>query len=228
MTELDLFSKASSGETPLMTRRLIQLFLGLSLYGLSIGLIVRADLGLDPWDVLSQGIFERFAEPAGLGFGMVVNLIGMAVLLLWIPLRQKPGIGTIANVLVIGSVAGLALRYIPADPVLPVRSLFLATGIVLNGVASGAYIGAGLGPGPRDGLMTGLVACTGWPIKAVRTAIELTVVAAGWALGGSVGVGTILYALAIGPLVQIFLPAFTVGKEDGRKTLPGGKPTRPA
>ncbi|KAK0352004.1 hypothetical protein LTR94_022599 [Friedmanniomyces endolithicus] len=194
-----------------MTRRLIQLFLGLSLYGLSIGLIVRADLGLDPWDVLSQGIFERFAEPAGLDFGMVVNLIG-----------------TIANVLVIGSVAGLALRYIPADPVLPVRSLFLATGIVLNGVASGAYIGAGLGPGPRDGLMTGLVARTGWPIKAVRTAIELTVVSAGWALGGSVGVGTILYALAIGPLVQIFLPAFTVGKEDGRKTLPGGKPTRPA
>jgi uncharacterized membrane protein YczE len=228
MTELDLFSKASSSETPLMTRRLIQLFLGLSLYGLSIALIIRADLGLDPWDVLSQGVFERFAEPAGLGFGMVVNLIGMAVLLLWIPLRQKPGIGTIANVLVIGSVAGLALRYIPADPVLPVRSLFLATGIVLNGVASGAYIGAGLGPGPRDGLMTGLVARTGWPIKAVRTAIELTVVVAGWALGGSVGVGTILYALAIGPLVQIFLPAFTVGKEDGRKTLPDREPAGPA
>lgn len=210
-----------------MTRRLIQLFLGLSLYGLSIALIVRADLGLDPWDVLSQGVFERFAEPAGLGFGMVVNLIGMAVLLLWIPLRQKPGIGTIANVLVIGSVAGLALRYIPADPVLPVRSLFLATGIVLNGVASGAYIGAGLGPGPRDGLMTGLVARTGWPIKTVRTAIELTVVVAGWTLGGSVGVGTILYALAIGPLVQIFLPVFTVGKEEGRKTLPDREPARP-
>ncbi len=210
-----------------MTRRLIQLFLGLSLYGLSIALIVRADLGLDPWDVLSQGVFERFAEPAGLGFGMVVNLIGMTVLLLWIPLRQKPGIGTIANVLVIGSVAGLALRYIPADPVLPVRSLFLATGIVLNGVASGAYIGAGLGPGPRDGLMTGLVARTGWPIKVVRTAIELTVVVAGWTLGGSVGVGTILYALAIGPLVQIFLPVFTVGKEEGRKTLPDREPARP-
>lgn len=210
-----------------MTRRLIQLFLGLSLYGLSIALIIRADLGLDPWDVLSQGVFERFAEPAGLGFGMVVNLIGMAVLLLWIPLRQKPGIGTIANVLVIGSVAGLALRYIPADPVLPVRSLFLATGIVLNGVASGAYIGAGLGPGPRDGLMTGLVARTGWPIKTVRTAIELTVVVAGWTLGGSVGVGTILYALAIGPLVQIFLPVFTVGKEEGRKTLPDREPARP-
>lgn len=210
-----------------MTRRLIQLFLGLSLYGLSIALIIRADLGLDPWDVLSQGVFERFAEPAGLGFGMVVNLIGMAVLLLWIPLHQKPGIGTIANVLVIGSVAGLALRYIPADPVLPVRSLFLATGIVLNGVASGAYIGAGLGPGPRDGLMTGLVARTGWPIKTVRTAIELTVVVAGWTLGGSVGVGTILYALAIGPLVQIFLPVFTVGKEEGRKTLPDREPARP-
>lgn len=193
-----------------MTRRLIQLFIGLVLYGLSIALIVRADLGLDPWDVLNQGVFERFAKPAGVSFGLVVNLIGMAVLLLWIPLRQKPGIGTVANVLIIGTVANFGLDWIPSDLDVPLRASLLIAGIVLNGVASGAYIGAGLGPGPRDGLMTGIVARTGWPVKWVRTAIELTVIAVGWLLGGSVGVGTVLYALTIGPLVHIFLPLFTV------------------
>ena len=193
-----------------MTRRLIQLFAGLVLYGLSIALIVRADLGLDPWDVLNQGVFEQFAKPAGINFGLVVNLIGMAVLLLWIPLRQKPGIGTVANVLVIGTVANVGLGWIPSDLGLPLRAGLLIAGIVLNGVASGAYIGAGLGPGPRDGLMTGIVARTGWPVKWVRTAIELAVIAVGWLLGGSVGVGTVLYALAIGPLVHVFLPLFTV------------------
>ncbi|MET3781419.1 putative membrane protein YczE [Brevundimonas sp. 1080] len=193
-----------------MTRRLIQLFAGLVLYGLSIALIVRADLGLDPWDVLNQGVFEWFAKPAGISFGLVVNLIGMAVLLLWIPLRQKPGIGTVANVLVIGTVANFGLDWIPSDLDLPLRAGLLIAGIVLNGVASGAYIGAGLGPGPRDGLMTGIVTRTGWPVKWVRTAIELTVIAVGWLLGGSVGVGTVLYALTIGPLVHIFLPLFTI------------------
>ena len=193
-----------------MTRRLIQLFAGLFLYGLSIALIVRADLGLDPWDVLNQGVFERVAKPAGISFGLVVNLMGMAVLLLWIPLRQKPGIGTVANVLVIGTVANFGLDWIPSDLGLPLRAGLLIAGIVLNGVASGAYIGAGLGPGPRDGLMTGIVARTGWPVKWVRTAIELTVIAVGWLLGGSVGVGTVLYALTIGPLVHIFLPLFTI------------------
>lgn len=193
-----------------MTRRLSQLFFGLALYGLSIALIVRADLGLDPWDVLTQGVFERFAGPAGLSFGLVVNLIGMAVLLLWIPLRQRPGVGTVANVLVIGMVANLGLDWLPTDQGLPVRSVFLISGVVLNGVASGAYIGAGLGPGPRDGLMTGLVARTGWSVKRVRTAIELLVVAVGWVLGGSVGLGTVIYALAIGPLIHLFLPMFTI------------------
>jgi uncharacterized membrane protein YczE len=193
-----------------MTRRLIQLFIGLFLYGLSIALIVRADLGLDPWDVLNQGVFERFAKLSGVSFGLVVNLIGMAVLLLWIPLRQKPGIGTVANVLVIGAVANFGLDWIPSDLGLPLRAGLLIAGIVLNGVASGAYIGAGLGPGPRDGLMTGIVARTGWPVKWVRTAIELTVIAVGWRLGGSVGVGTLLYALTIGPLVHVFLPLFTI------------------
>ncbi|WP_426019521.1 YczE/YyaS/YitT family protein [Brevundimonas sp. DWR2-3-1b1] len=193
-----------------MTRRLIQLFIGLVLYGLSIALIVRADLGLDPWDVLNQGVFERFAGPAGISFGLVVNLIGMAVLLLWIPLRQKPGIGTVANVLVIGTVANFGLNWIPSDLGLPLQASLLIGGIVLNGVASGAYIGAGLGPGPRDGLMTGIVARTGWPVKWVRTSIELAVIAVGWLLGGSVGLGTVLYAVTIGPLVHVFLPMFTI------------------
>jgi len=160
--------------------------------------------------VLNQGVFERFAKPAGINFGLVVNLIGMAVLLLWIPLRQKPGIGTVANVLVIGTVANVGLGWIPSDLGLPLRAGLLIAGIVLNGVASGAYIGAGLGPGPRDGLMTGIIARTGWPVKWVRTAIELAVIAVGWLLGGSVGVGTLLYALTIGPLVHIFLPLLTI------------------
>ncbi len=193
-----------------MTRRLIQLFSGLILYGLSIALIVRADLGLDPWDVLNQGVFERFAQPAGISFGLVVNLIGLAVLLLWIPLRQRPGVGTVANVLVIGTVANFGLDWIPSDLDLSLRAGLLIVGIVLNGVASGAYIGAGLGPGPRDGLMTGIVARTGWPVKWVRTAIELSVIAVGWLLGGSVGLGTVLYAVTIGPLVHVFLPLFTI------------------
>ena len=193
-----------------MIRRLLQLFIGLGLYGFSIALIVRADLGLDPWDVLNQGVFERFAGPAGISFGLVVNLIGLAVLLLWIPLRQMPGIGTVANVLVIGTIANVGLQWIPADLPLIVRVGLLLSGIVLTGLASGAYIGAGLGPGPRDGLMTGIVRRTGWPVKWVRTAIEIAVVAVGWMLGGSIGLGTILYAVSIGPLVHVFLPMFTI------------------
>lgn len=215
MPQLALFSIASYAQMTLMTRRLIQLFAGLGLYGLSIALIVRADLGLDPWDVLNQGVFERFAGPAGLSFGLVVNLIGMAVLLLWIPLRQRPGFGTVANVLFIGTVANLGLGWIPTDLELPLRVGLLVSGIVLNGVASGAYIGAGLGPGPRDGLMTGIVARTGWPVKWVRTTIEVIVVGFGWMLGGSVGLGTVLYALTIGPLVHVFLPMFTTRKTAG-------------
>ena len=160
--------------------------------------------------MLNQGVFERFARPAGISFGLVVNLIGLAVLLLWIPLRQKPGVGTVANVLVIGTVANVGLDWIPTDLDLSLRAGLLIAGIVLNGVASGAYIGAGLGPGPRDGLMTGIVARTGWPMKWVRTAIELSVIAVGWLLGGSVGLGTVLYAVTIGPLVHVFLPLFTL------------------
>ncbi len=190
----------------MMTRRLIQLLLGLSLYGASMALMLRAGLGLDPWDVFHQGLAGR----VGLSIGLVVNIVGAAVLLLWIPLRQWPGIGTIANVLVIGTAMDLSLLMLPDLEGLPVRGAGLALAVVANGVAGALYIGAGLGPGPRDGLMTGLARRTGWPIRRVRTGIELTVLAAGWLLGGTVGVGTVLYAFAIGPLVQAFLPLFTI------------------
>jgi uncharacterized membrane protein YczE len=192
-------------------RRLVQLQLGLALYGLSLAVFVRAGLGLDPWDVFHQGI----AEHTGLGLGWIVNITGAIVLLLWIPLRQRPGLGTISNVLVVGTVAEVGLALIPAPSALWIRALMLATAIVLNGGATGAYIGARLGPGPRDGLMTGLK--ERYPrlsIRLVRTGIEVAVLAIGFLLGGSVGVGTVAYALAIGPLTQIFLPLFTVPADE--------------
>lgn len=190
----------------LMARRLFQLLVGLVLYGLAVAMIVRAGLGLDPWNVLNQGVAERLP----LSYGVVMILIGAAVLLLWLPLRQKPGIGTVANVFLIGVFADLGLVWIPADLPLAVRIVMLVAGVVLTGVATGAYVGAGLGPGPRDGLMTGIVKRTGWPVKYVRTAIEIAVVAVGWLLGGAVGLGTVLFALTIGPLVHVFLPLFTI------------------
>lgn len=194
----------------LLTRRLIQLFAGLILYGLAIALLVRADVGLDPWDVLHQGLAER----TGLPFGLVVNGLGVLILLMWIPLRERPGVGTVANVLVIGVVAEFAMRFIATPDGWLLRWLMFAAGIVGNGIATGAYVGAGLGPGPRDGLMTGIVRRTGWPVKYVRTAIEVAVVAIGWLLGGSVGLGTVVYALTIGPCVHVFLPMFTIGRTE--------------
>lgn len=189
-----------------MTRRLIQLFLGLALYGLSVGLMVRSNLGVNPWDVFHQGLSER----SGIGLGTMIIIIGAAVLLLWIPLRQRPGIGTISNVFLIGIWTDVSLWLIP-----PVQSLTLAWamlfgGIFFNGIAGGAYIGAGLGPGPRDGLMTGLVKRTGKSVRLIRTGIEIVVVAVGWTLGGTLGLGTLLYALAIGPIVHRMLPLFTI------------------
>jgi uncharacterized membrane protein YczE len=202
----------------MFTRRLVQLLWGLALYGISMALMLRANLGLDPWDVLHQGLAPRI----GLSFGMTVNLLGLIVLLLWIPLRQRPGIGTVLNILIIGTVVDLALPLLPAPEGYPARFAFLIAGIVLNGIAGGAYIGAGLGPGPRDGLMTGIAGRTGWPIKIVRTAIELSVLAAGWLMGGTVGVGTVLYALTIGWVVHYALPFFTLGRKD-----PGPEPAVP-
>lgn len=188
------------------TLRLVQLLGGLILYGVSMAMMVQANLGLDPWDVLHQGLAPRL----GLSFGLTVNLIGLAVLALWLPLRQRPGVGTVLNILVIGTVTDIALAVLPRPDDLLRRFLMLVAGIVLNGIAGGAYIGAGLGPGPRDGLMTGFCRKTGLPVKAVRTAIELTVLAVGWMLGGTVGLGTVLYAASIGWVVHYALPAFTL------------------
>jgi uncharacterized membrane protein YczE len=187
-------------------RRLFQLFWGLALYGFAMALMLRANLGLDPWDVLHQGLAPRL----GLSFGMTVNLIGALVLLLWWPLRQRPGIGTVCNIVVIGTAVDLSLMLLPDPQGLGWRFSWLVTGIILNGIAGGAYIGAGLGPGPRDGLMTGLCRRTGWPVKRVRTGIELAVLATGWLLGGTLGIGTILYAVTIGWIVHHALPFFTL------------------
>lgn len=193
-----------------MARRLTQLYLGLILYGVSMALMIRSELGLDPWDVFHQGLAER----VGLSFGTVTILVGALVLLLWIPLRQRPGIGTLSNVVVIGLAVDAALAVLPAPGHLGLRLPMLLAGVVLNGLATGAYIGAGLGPGPRDGLMTGWVRRTGGSVRLVRTVIEVTVLSVGWLLGGTVGLGTVLYALTIGPLVHVFLPPLTVGERE--------------
>lgn len=187
-------------------RRFVQLQLGLLLYGLSLALMVRAELGLNPWSVFHQGL----SELTGISLGLVVNIVGALVLVVWVPLRQRPGIGTVSNVLVIGTAADVALKVLPPLSDLWLKGLFLAASIVLNAVATGAYIGAGLGPGPRDGITTGLVRVTGWQIRWVRTGVEAAVLAMGWAMGGVVGLGTVAYVLANGPLLQIFLPMFSL------------------
>jgi uncharacterized membrane protein YczE len=189
-----------------MMRRFVQLYAGLLLYGASMALMIRAGLGLDPWDVLHQGLAERLP----LSFGMVTIVVGALVLLAWIPLRQRPGVGTVSNVIVIGLAVDAALAVLPAPDAPALRVTFMLAGVGLNGVATAAYIGARLGPGPRDGLMTGLVRRTGRSVRLVRTSIEVTVLAAGWLLGGTVGVGTVVYALGIGPLVHVLLPVLTV------------------
>ena len=187
-------------------RRFAQLQFGLLLYGLSIALMVRSGLGMNPWGVFHQGL----SEVTGVSLGLVVNGVGALVLLVWIPLRQWPGIGTLSNVLVIGLATDAVLWILPPVEILALRWVFLIAAIILNGVATGAYIGAGLGAGPRDGLTTGLVKVTGWQVRWVRLGIEAAVLALGWMLGGVVGVGTVLYTLATGPLMQTFLPMFTL------------------
>ena len=189
-----------------LPRRLAQLYLGLILYGLSMALIIASALGNMPWDVLHQGA----AEQTGLTIGTVAAIVGVVVLLLWLPLRERPGIGTISNVIVISIAVDVFLNLLPVPGPLAARIGYAAAGILLNGVATAAYIGAALGPGPRDGLMTGIVRRTGGSVRLVRTAIEITVVAIGWALGGTLGFSTAAYALLIGPLVYIFLPRLTV------------------
>lgn len=190
----------------LMTRRIAQLLIGLVLYGIAISMMVRAAVGVSPWDVLSQGVTKQ----TGIPFGLVTIIIGGIVLLLWIPIRQKPGIGTVLNVLLVGSAAQGGLMVLPEFTVLWQQILLFAGGLITLAIATGLYIGARFGPGPRDGLMTGIHKRWGYPLWAVRTAIELTVLLIGWLLGGNVGPGTIAFALLIGPMVNITLPLLRV------------------
>ncbi|MEU1589490.1 hypothetical protein [Micromonospora sp. NPDC005710] len=204
-------------------RRLVQLYLGLALYGVSMALMIRSYLGLDPWDVFHQGL----SELTGLSFGTVTIGVGALVLLLWIPLRQRPGLGTVSNVVVVGLVVDATVPLLPVNNPLGVRIAMLITGIVANGAATALYLGARLGPGPRDGLMTGYVARRpGRSVRLVRTVIEVTVLVLGALLGGTVGVGTVAYALAIGPLSQFFIPLFAVpeGATPERPAAPPGNP----
>lgn len=195
-----------------MLRRLVQLYVGLCLYGISTAMFVRADLGADPWDVFHLGVGKVFS----LDIGTVMILTGALVLLLWIPIRQRPGLGTISNVIVLGLAANATMAVLHTPDSLWLKTALMVAAVVLNALATGMYIGAGFGPGPRDGLMTGLHARTGWSLRGIRTTIELTVLVIGYLLGGSVGVGTLVYALAIGPLIQLCLPWF--------RTLPKATP----
>jgi len=203
LTPMTPLQQLRAGRT---THRVLQLFAGLALYGISMGMLVRARLGLDPWDVLHYGI----ARHLPVSFGTVTIIVGAAVLLLWVPLRQLPGFGTVTNVVVIGVVTDLTLNLLQPPSSLGWRVVLLGAGILLNGLAGALYIGSQFGPGPRDGLMTGLARRTGRSIRLVRTSIEVTVLVVGFLLGGVVGVGTVLYAVLIGPTVQLFLPLFTV------------------
>ncbi|MEU7427119.1 YitT family protein [Streptomyces sp. NPDC048362] len=199
-------------------RRLIQLYAGLSLYGVSSALLVAAGLGLEPWGVLHQGIARR----TGLTIGVVSIIVGALVLLLWIPLRQRPGLGTVSNVFVIGLAMDGTLTLVPDARSLAARIPLLLAGILLNGAATGLYIAARFGPGPRDGLMTGLHRRTGRSIRLTRTVVEVAVVVTGFALGGTIGVGTVLYAVAIGPLAQLFLRVFAVPRASAGSTVVAG------
>ena len=191
---------ATSGRD--LAERGLQLLLGLFLYGVALGLMVRGGIGVSPWDVLALGV----AGQSGLGYGVVTNLVAVVVLLLWIPLRQRVGLGTLLNALLIGPSADLTLAVIPAPPSIWVGAPMFLLGLVLLAFATGLYISANFGPGPRDGLMTGLVRRTGWSVWVVRTLIEGSVLVIGFLLGGPVGVGTVIFALGIGPLVGWFLP----------------------
>lgn len=183
-------------------RRLTQLVVGLVLYGASLALMVRGTLGLAPWDVLHTGLL-RFVP---ISLGQMVVAASFVVLLLWIPLRERPGVGTLANAVIVGLAADATLVLLAAPDSLSMRVVLLVAGVVLNGLATALYIGSQLGRGPRDGLMTGLARRTGLSLRLVRTGLEASVVVLGVLLGGVIGLGTLLYALSIGPLAQLFLP----------------------
>lgn len=194
-----------------MAARVGRLVFGLLLYGFTMALMVQAGLGLDPWDVFHQGLTHHLP----LSFGQVVIVIGALVLLLWIPLRQRPGVGTIANVFIIGLAADAGIALVPAPDQLWAKAALMTVGVVGNALAGALYIGARLGPGPRDGIWVAVVERTGWSIRAVRTVIEASVLVTGFLLGGTVGVGTVFYALAIGPLIQVFLELLP--KHEGKR-----------
>jgi uncharacterized membrane protein YczE len=191
---------------PSLSRRLLQLLAGLFLYGVSLAFLIRAGLGLAPWDVLHQGL----ARHTGATVGQMVIVVSFIVLLAWIPIRERPGFGTFANAILIGVFVDLTMLVLDDVHALWLRITLMLLGVLLNGVATALYIGASLGSGPRDGLMTGLVRRTGRSVRLVRTVIEVTVLAGGWLLGGTVGIGTLLYAFAIGPIAHVLLPVLTV------------------
>jgi uncharacterized membrane protein YczE len=197
-----------------LRRRLTQLALGLVLYGVTLAMMIRSTLGNAPWDVLHQGLSKHLP----ITIGQAVIAMSLVVLLLWIPLREPPGLGTIANSFVVGLVADAALGVLTPPDALWARVALLVLGLVGNAAATALYIGSQFGPGPRDGLMTGLHRRTGWSIRSVRTGLEVTVVVIGWVLGGLVGVGTVVYALVIGPLVQLMLPPCIVELDEGGPT----------
>ncbi len=205
-----------------MPRRIIQLLIGLFLYGIGIAFIIRGVLGAAPWDVLSQGISMHLP----LSFGVITIIVSAIVLLVWIPIRQKPGVGTILNAVLVGPSADIGFLWIPETDLLWLRVVFFVIGLTTLAAATGLYIGAHFGPGPRDGLMTGLHRVTGRPIWMVRTALEVTVVVIGWLLGGIVGLGTVAFALLVGPMCQFFMRLFDV-KVTPRSVPTGGEDLRP-
>jgi len=214
LTDLGPVAQVRAGR---LSRRLTQLYVGLVLYGASLALMVRGDLGLAPWDVLHSG----FIRHVPITLGQAVVLVSFVVLLLWIPLREVPGLGTISNAIVVGLAADLTLALLERPDGLVLRIGFMVAGVVLNGLATALYIGAQFGRGPRDGLMTGLARRTGGSLRLIRTGLEVSVVLIGLLLGGALGVGTVIYALAIGPLTQRMLPAWIVPVAPG---APGSVP----
>lgn len=206
-----------------MLPRLLRLVPGLILYGVADAFMIRAALGVDSWTVFAQGVSVR----TGLGIGLLTNLIGLAVLLLWIPLRQRPGLGTVLNILLVGPGIELGLWLLPAPEPLWARVGYFAVGLVLLAVASGIYIGARLGPGPRDGLMTGIHSRFGTPIWIGRTAVEVVVLVTGWLLGGDVGFGTLAFALLIGPLCSVTLPLFDAQRRQELRARRHARRARP-
>jgi uncharacterized membrane protein YczE len=205
----------------LLTRRIAQLLAGLFLYGFAISMMVRGAIGVSPWDVLTQGVVKQ----TGLPFGVLTNIIGALVLLLWIPIRQKPGVGTVANVLLVGPSIEVGLAILPTATELWQQVLLFSGGLAVLAVASGLYIGAQFGPGPRDGLMTGIHTKWGFPLWAVRTAIEVTVLTIGWLLGGNVGLGTLAFALLVGPMVGVTIPLLEIRRPEQTGRTRGASPT---